>query len=334
MATPAKSKLIVSCSLAYRKFILRHEAELGSYWFQQTAASYAARWIGEHRAEITPRLTSFPGDNCTPFKNIDVSADKFLNQAKLQAVTAGHAAVSRLVTVFENFLYDCIQRAVYINPSVILGPDGKSDIKVDASELCGVISGQSARAWFAHYVADKYCRGRTPEGLIARVDALLQAGITKRLKDQIAEWVQWTLVRNAVVHLGGDVTSELADKWPERFPVARVRIDISYLDVQRVAFLSREICRQLDLGQVPMAARGADRDLLAAELFVQHGVDDPSTLSVILHSFLSVRANRGESERLIAKFRKWNSHDEGVVITDEMFDAAIAASSNVSRRKL
>jgi len=327
---PAKQKNTrtnVSSSIAYLKFIKRHEAELHSYWFHQVAAIYAARWLKEHEQAISDRLTSFPGDGVVPFTHLDVTPAVFWQLVPAQQQYLAHTAIVRLVTLFENFLYDSIQRAVFLEPNLL----GKSELKIEANALAEALLQEGARAWFGHYVADKLCRGKSPSELIARVDGLLKAGIGTRLKKEVDEWILWTLVRNAVAHLGGDITRELADKWPARFPQPGSKISLSPVDVTRVAFLSRTLASELDNGQVPLSTRTADSELLASELFIRNGVDDPSDLAHRVSAILSVRIGREDAVRLLATFRRAAMPDSGVAITDDMLSTKSAATTRKKR---
>lgn len=327
MVSSKKKKLSAnsSSSIAYLKFIKRHEAELHSYWFHQAAAIYATRWLDEHTQDIPNRLTSFPGDGVLPFTHLDVTPATFSDLVPTQQGYLAHSALFRLVTLFENFLYDGIQRAIYLEPGLL----AKSDLKIEASALAEALLQESARAWFGHYVADKMCRGKSPAELITRVDGLLKAGIATRLRCEVDEWVLWTLVRNSVAHLGGDVTRELADKWPARFPQPGSKISLTTVDVTRVASLSRTLAAALDNGQVPLESRKADSELIASELFVRNGVDDPSDLSYRVSAILSVKITKEDAVRLLAKFRRSEMPDTGVTITDAM----LSTKASVTPRK-
>jgi hypothetical protein len=299
-------------SLAHAKFIRRHEDELNSYWFHRVAAIYSSRWLQEHGADIKKLVTSYPGDNHTPFKNLALTPSDVLALVPKQEQVLAQGTVVRLVTIFENFLYDCIQRAVFLHPTAIA-----IEVKVDGSALASAVAGQGARAWFAHYVADKLCRGKTPTELLSRVDAILKAGVSSRLASDVDEWTRWTLVRNAIVHLGGDVTRELADRWPARFSGPGTAIKLLEADVRRVAYLSRTIAKNLDLGQQPRADRIADRDLLASELFIRFGVADPSELARKTTRILNTKMNRAAAEQLLAKVRRASPPDAGIVFPEE-----------------
>lgn len=301
-------------SLAFLKFIRRHEGELRSFHFNQVITAYGVRWLQEHASDISGRITSHTGDDCSPFRNIDLPVSAIIALAPQQQHFATHGTVVRLVTVFENFLYDSIQRTVFLDPSCI----ETFEIKVDAQALAGAITGGTPRAWFAHFVADKLCRSKSPHDLVTRVDKILQAGTSGGLKNELEEYVKWTLVRNAIAHLGGDVTNELAQKWPARFPSAGRSLALTDKDVLRVAYLTRVLAKSLDAGQRAVAGRQEDSKLLAAELFVRHGLADPSALSFEVNKTLSIRMNRTQAEKLLSTVRKEQLIETGVIVADEM----------------
>ncbi len=314
MPSKVNNKKPQSKSLAFLKFGLRHVNELRSFWFHQVMTQYGLRWLQEHETEIPGKITCFPGDDKTPFVNLGATPSEILSLESKHSQMLVHSAIVRLVTVFENYLYDCIQRTVFIEPKVL----EKSEIKLSASEVASAIESQGIKAWFAHYVADKLCRSSAPKELITRVDGFLQAGMIAPLEAEIKEWVQWTLVRNSIAHLGGDISVELANAWKHRFPNPGTPILLHYSDVLRLAFISRTLAKRLDSGQRAKSFRVYDRNLLAHELFVRNGIDDPRQLSVEVSSILSVPLSKTHAEQLLKSFRQGAFVDEGITITEEM----------------
>jgi hypothetical protein len=152
-----------------------------------------------------------------PFKSIDLSVPEFLSHAPyIQACVRENAVVS-FITAFEFFLFETLERLVYIDPTLI----NDSSIPIEAKEL-SLVTDQDVRRWLATKVADKYLRNKTHAEMIARIDKFAKAGVSKR--PEVDEWNKWSLVRNAVVHTSRFVTSDLAVAWPSRFLPTSPRI--------------------------------------------------------------------------------------------------------------
>lgn len=320
VAKKSTRKKNAGISLAFLKFIRRHEAELRSFHFTQAMIVYGTRWLEEHSAGIPGRITSYATDSGSPFRNIDWIPAELIAIAPNQIQLMALGAAVRLITVFENFLYDSIQRAVFLEPSCV----EKFEINIDAQAIAGAVVGETPRAWFAHFVANKTVRSKAPRDLIAFTDRLLKAGVIGGLSSEVEEYCNWTLVRNAIAHLGGDVTQELAEKWSARFPTAGRPIVLTHAEILRLAFLSRKIAKALDLGQRPKASRLEDCDLFAEELFVRLGISDPNKLSCEVSKVLSFRMKRNRAEGLVAKVRKGLLVNAGLIITDEMVGSVSA----------
>lgn len=308
-----------SKSLALHKFGLRHAEEIRSFWYHQVMSVYAQRWLTEHGTDFSGGISTYPGDAATPFRNMAYTPSQVIALIPRQLQILSHSHIIRLVTIFENFLYDCIQRVVYLFPEVM----DKSGLKVDLKDLIGVANSSDVRSWLAHYVADKICRSKTPKQLIEWVDEALQAGVTGRLVSEIEEWRKWTLVRNSIAHLGGDVSAELALEWSDRFPTKGSPIQVSEKELLRLAFVSRKLAKSLDAGQRALRSRKSDRDLIAREIFIGLGTIVPSELSFATSAILSVDLNKNDAEALIARIRKGQMNDEGVVITQDMLRGSI-----------
>src|SRR5258708_4276708 len=133
-------------SLPYIKFIVRHEHELRVHWHSLAALEYARRWLEGLAPAATPlKLADFPGDKRSPFNNVDIAPAQYVRYMPGAAMSTSCRTLVQIVTVFETYIYDALQRAVFLDPERVKD----SKIAFEASVLAGVMRRKSLRAWFA-----------------------------------------------------------------------------------------------------------------------------------------------------------------------------------------
>jgi hypothetical protein len=160
-------------------------------------------------------------------------------------------------------------------------------LKQPDKHVAANVSRPDVRAWFAHRIADRYCRNKSHSELINSLAGLVKSGIKTEHAGEIDEWSRWVLVRNAIVHLGGEVTADLSSSWPVRFSRVGESIHLSTTDVTQIAHLSRTLVKALDERLLATVVKHADEVLLVQEIFVRHGLDNPSKLVVFVNSILN-----------------------------------------------
>lgn len=198
-------------SLTFVKFKISLQNEIRLFWHILASQEFSKRWL---LAIPTPpaQLSKYPGDDCNPFKSIDLSVPDFISHTAAVSAAVRENSIVSFITAFEFYLFEMLERLIYIEPSLI----DDSSLPIEAKELIA-IKGDNLRQWLATRIADKYLRNKSHAEMISKIDKFAKAGITSILKNEIAEWNKWSLVRNAVVHTSRFATLDLAQSWPDRF---------------------------------------------------------------------------------------------------------------------
>lgn len=302
-------------SLPYIKFTVRHEHELRVHWHSLASLEYGRRWLGGLAPEVLPaRLTKFPGDNRPPFTNVDIPPAQFLDHIPGAVRSISHRTLVQIVTVFETYIYDAFQRAIFLDPERV--KDSKATF--EAATLAAEMRRKSLRAWFAHQMADRYARRLTHSELVSRLAKLVKSGITQQYSAECSEWQQWALVRNSIVHLGGTVSADLAKAWPSKFGTERAPIVLSDKDIIRSAHVSRVLAKNLDKRLVQEIVRDQDQALMAQEIFVRTGITDPKKLSAAISKRMGANMKTATAAEAIAAQRKGLSVEHGFDFVDEL----------------
>lgn len=296
----AKSRMTaVNRSLPFAKFRKALEAETRAFWHVLASLEYATRWWDSipHRPV---RLSRYSGDDRTPFRQIDIPVDEYLsNCAQVRTFIRENAVVS-IVTAFEFYLFELLERLIYLDPMLI----GDSSMKIEAKELAAAVPRGDVRRWFATRVADNYIRNKNHAEMISKIAKFSKAGISARLKDKIDEWNKWSFVRNAIVHTSRFVTSDLAQIWPARFTRLGSALELSDQEVGRVQYLALLIAREIDKRAVASTIGKKDAYVLVRELFVQKGIDDVKELRRRIVECLSTILSVADISHVIAQQRK------------------------------
>src|SRR5438046_1760172 len=122
-------------SLPYLKFLTRHQHELRTHWHSLAALEYAQRWlVALPQPNVDERLTAYPGDNRQPFISIDITPSKYLSYAAGVSASLSERTLVLLVTVFETYIFDAIQRRV-LEKRLVQEVIGDNDQVLLAQEL-------------------------------------------------------------------------------------------------------------------------------------------------------------------------------------------------------
>jgi len=288
-------------SLTFVKFKTTLEAEIRAYWHMLSCQEYASRWL----TNITPqpaRLSCYPGDNKNPFKSIDLPIPEFLSHSLHVQASVRENSIVSFITAFEFFLFETLERVIYIDPTLI----NDSSMPIEAKEI-SLITNQDVRRWLATKVADKYLRNKTHAEMISRIDKLVKAGISKL--PEVEEWGKWALVRNAIVHTSRFVTSDLAIAWPSRFQNIGDPLNLTDKEVSRVHHLALTLSSQIDERAIHTVIQKHDATLLTRELFIQKGLSGPKEIRKELGRVLQTKMTAPSIEKIIADQRKGNIAD-------------------------
>ena len=309
-------------SLAHLKFRRRHEHELRVYWHLAAAIEYARRYWESVPADDLPKtIAAMPGDQRVPFNAVDLPPATYLSHAPSVLRSLAENTLVNLVTAFEVYLFDVVQRTVFLVPKSV----EDSDVTIRAADLAKQIAKPAPRAWFARAMADRYCRNKTHAELIKRVGKLVKSDVAKSQQAECDEWYKWVLVRNAIVHLGGEVSADLQENWPSRFPSAGSRLQITGSELGRVAMIARLLVSTLDRRFSAEIVGVQDQMLLARELYAHFGIATPSALSMRVSKTLGCKFSKNNAEQAIAEQKRGVHPDSGVVFTHEMLDEAPTA---------
>lgn len=296
--TPVIKKKKIGKSIVFVKFKASLEVEIRLFWHILASQEYSQRWL----LNLTPapvRLSNFPGDDKNPFKSIDLTPSDFLSHASVVRASVRENALVSFITAFEFYLFETLQRLIYIDPELI----NDSALSIEAKELSSVDPAQF-RQWLATKVADKYLRNKTHSEMIVKIDKFAKAGISNSLQLEISEWNKWSLVRNAIVHTSRFVTSDLMRAWPERFRSVGESLNLTDKEVARVHHLALTISSAIDKRAVESIVKKNDARLLAREIFVQQGKDDPRQIRLILNHVLQTPIPVVEIQKILSDQRR------------------------------
>jgi len=194
----------------------------------------------------------------------------------------------------------------------------KSEVSFTASDVAVAVKRDDVAAWFAHRVAERYCRNKSHNDLISRLANISRSGVRKQHGSEIEEWLRWVLVRNSIVHLGGESSQDLTRSWPERFPRPGDIIQLTGSEISQAAHVSRLLVEVLDQRLLATIVKESDQELLAQEVFIRHGVVSPARLVPHVNSVLNSSMSRSSVERALARHRRNPQPTSGFTFLDEM----------------
>ncbi|QCI98157.1 hypothetical protein [Agrobacterium larrymoorei] len=287
----------MSKSVAYLKFKVLLEQEIRTFWHLSASLEYAERWL---KHTNPAKLTSYPGDSRYPFRAIDISPGEFTGE---QPEVLSHLRENTLVsfvTTFESYLSEILERIIYLHPSLL----SDSEIPFLAKELCEIVVEADVRRWFASRVTDKYLRNKTHPEMIKRIDKLCEAGVSKSLANELAEWSQWSLVRNSVVHTARQTTQELSKAWPARFPTPGGLLAITNEELARIHHLALNIAAAIDARAIKTRIQKMDELLIAREIFIQRGISEPNALVAAVNRLMKSKITQGDVQIMLSQHKK------------------------------
>ncbi len=275
---------IISKSLAFQHFKKTLESEIRNYYQLSTALIYSKRWWASiPKDEIPIRISEYPGDKRNPFNSIDLSPTEYLKNNEVSLKFTRENSIVNFITTFEVYLLNITRRLIYLHPEII----SDSEIDFKANEIIENLNGDVSelKEWFADSIASKYMRNKTHLKMLKKIEKLIKYDLLKSSNVLIEEWNKWTYIRNAVVHYGREVTSDLKQVWEGRFSNIGSLLELNESDITRVHSIALKLAKKIDIRSIEIIG-DEDANLLVREMFVKDGIDDPKELSRIIFDIL------------------------------------------------
>jgi hypothetical protein len=277
-------------------------------------------------------LATNPGDNKNPFKSINISPQSFIENSRFVHERLRENSIVSIVTTFERFLFDQLERILYLAPDKL----ATSDMEFKTRELVSIPKDVTFNRWLAARLADKILRNFTHREMVAKIggfanfslgrkDVKKNEGSSKLEEKAIEEWHKWTLVRNSIVHTARSVTKDLASGWPEKFPKAGVELNLRDEDVVSSHKTAIFLAEYIDKFTTKNVIKQNDAALLIRELYIQHGITDPRVMRGFISETVQVPTSVQHVEQSISSQRKGNA-DTGWSLTSTELTALIKHS--------
>ncbi len=174
----------------------------------------------------------------------------------------------------------------------------------EAKDIAIAMNTNDFRDWFAEKVTYKYIKNKTHLKMIQKLQQVIKYELYNPMKTIIEEWNKWTYVRNAIIHNGRQVSSDLIKVWPERFTVISENLNLTDRDIIRVHYLAMELCKFIDRIMIEKIVKHEDACLLVREIFVRHGIDDPKELSRRIYRVLNHKLSTPMVDKCLGYQRK------------------------------
>ncbi|WP_321871015.1 hypothetical protein [Paraburkholderia tropica] len=300
---------IKEISVSFIKFKITLESEIRLFWHVLSAIEYSNRYL----EAVSPQpsvLSKNQGDDRNPFKSVNLSPTAFIDNSDFVRRCMRENSIVSIVTTFERFLFDQLERIIYISPDKL----SDSEVEFMAKELVSIPKEMTLNRWLAARVSDKQLRNNTHKEMIAKIGRFASFSLgrkngktTESLSKPEAlleEWHKWTLVRNSIVHTARSVTSDLSVGWPERFPSAGAALSLTDEDVVAVHKTALFLAEYIDGFVTKNIIKEKDAVLLAQELFMHKGISDPRKIREFLSHTLHVPRTIQQIEGIISKQRK------------------------------
>jgi len=294
----------MSKTIAFFKFKALLELELRSFWHLLTSLEYAERWLSSLPSQ-PHRLDLYPGDQGYPFCSISIPPSEFVDEKPMVKSFVHENALVNFVTTFECYLFDLMERLIYVDPNLI----NDSDIPITAKEIVTIPPSLDTRRWLATKVSNKYLRNKTHSEMIAKLGKLTKSGVSSQLATEIEEWNKWSLVRNSIVHTSRYVTTELSTSWPQRFPTAGAPLNLNSTELGRVPHLALKIATKIDAKAIENVIKRRDSALIIRELFVHRGIERSSELKRVLGNLRPPKFTNPEVEKIVSDQRSGRFDD-------------------------
>jgi len=274
------------------------------FWHLQAAMEMSAKLLVPHAgsASTIPLLL---GESGNPYKSVNVVPDEYLSNTGFIKRYLRENAIVSFVTVFETYLFDILERQIYLNPQLL----SNSSMPIEAKELAVAIDGPDPKRWLSSKVTDKFLRNKTHVEMIGKLDVIAKAGVSRSLEAEITEWCEWSLVRNSVVHTARRATTELSATSP-RF-TANEPMSLQDKDVARVHHLALMLAAAIDRRAAETQIRKFDAELLVRESFVLEGIEDVRHLKSRVHSLLDTSLSTLRVQQILREVKRSAHQNDG-----------------------
>lgn len=291
-------------SLSLLVFRHRIKRATDSTWHALCAQEYAERWWDSiPETEKPANISLYPGDRRSPFGAMKISPKEFiLANEKLSSVYIENSIIT-VAGAFEAYMADLIGRCVRLKPDLL----ANSDMTLSVSDLVQPDVLSSPISWLSQEYVQKMVRNKSHSKLIKRFGNMISRDIYAANKRDHETWNKFILLRNALVHAAGLVTTDLSSLWGERFPRIKIPITLDYSDVVSVHKTAYSLANTIDEFALERVIEKNDAELLARELFVANGETDPSAISQKVTHLLGVKFSKGDVDFAIAKQRREQS---------------------------
>lgn len=286
-------------SLAFFKFKKSLEREIRNYWSISSTTEFTNSWLQQFDQQ--KRITEV-AQNIAPFSYVDIKCSDFITQLSTVVDYSRENSLVNFITAFEVYLFEILSRIIYLSPDCL----SDSGMQFEAKDIVNGIGTTNFKLWFSNRITDKIVRNKQHSEIIQRIAKFGKCDLTP-IQAEIEEWNKWTYVRNAIVHTGRRVSTDLNNVWPSKFPSVGSRLNVPNNELMKVQTLAMTIAKHLDNRIVETIIEFEDSGLLSRELFVRNGIEDAKQLKKILQKNLSYRAKKQQIDKVLAFQRRTNS---------------------------
>jgi hypothetical protein len=307
-------------SLAFLKFQLRLTREIRAVYHCRTALRYAERWWTQQPNMAGYKaISEHPGDGGRPFSGMSVTPQEYLAaEPATQGTLRGNAIIS-IHTAFETYLSDALMRAVYVKPELLAA----SEMMLEIGEVVKHLDPVEMKRWIGEKAIAKHIYNKSHGEMIEWIDTTFKCGLVNGQRDLVSRWKKWSRIRNELIHGGRDVGAALLTIWRERFEV-RKPVGLDDCDVTNCHATAFALAQAIDAQLHRVAIGEHDAMLLARELFVRRGIEDPGALSRQVTGALGHAFKKTHADRALGLQRRGAPEPlREFAFTDEMLEAVV-----------
>ena len=314
----------VSRTLCFEQFKREVTAQIRAYWYFATAAKFTDRWwehvIRTEGAKAT--ITKYDATAGMPYAAVDLSPNVYRGLPAQALPLLVNNTIIAISTALEVYLTGVCRRVVFLRPELTKS----SERSFTAGEVSSVITTREpARHRFASMFAEKLTRNRPDRDVVKATLGLIHRSLGKDEDLIISRWVVWGYVRNALVHAGGLVTSDLVAKAPSRFTEVDEPLNLKDRDLMRCQSAALSLASAVDEQVVRSIVDLEDCSLLTRELFVRFGMDDRRELASIVSMSLNAKFGAGAVQKVLDQHKKLGTKPEfeGVTFSGEFLRSVV-----------
>lgn len=288
-------------SLSLLVFRHRIKRATDATWHALCSQEYATRWWDSIADEDKPSdISQYIGDRRKPFGAFKLSPSDFVSANEKLSIVHIENSIIAVAGAFEAYMADIIGRCVRLKPELL----DNSEMTLSVNELVQPDALTSPLSWLSQQYVQKMVRNKSHSKLIKRFGSMIKRDISSANKKDYESWEKFILLRNALVHAAGLVTQELSQSWNDRFPSNRVAIVLNSSDVISAHKAAYGLANTIDKFARETVIGKSDAELMARELFVLKGLEDPSLISQHIHQVLGETFGKGKVKAALATQRR------------------------------